>query len=294
MPELPEVETIRRGLESKVRGRVIERVEVRLAKQVRGMSPAAFSRRLAGQRISGLGRRGKYLLFRLSSGALAIHLGMSGQVTFWDHRRRDTPGFLVHRHTGLQKTAGQHAPDRHTHVLLHLKGGDRVQYRDIRQFGHLRFLDDPEAFPPFQRLGLEPLGSGWRREDFFGRLKAHRGGIKARLLAQQTVAGLGNIYADEALHLAGIHPLQRTERMGSQKMEALFQAIPRVLEKGLANGGTTLMDFRGAGGEPGSNQESLRAYGRAGEPCLNCGTAMKKILVAQRTTVFCPNCQTKK
>src|SRR3954463_9954920 len=163
MPELPEVETILRGLEPRVKGRTIVRVEVRLAKQVRGMGAAAFSRALAGRKIVGLDRRGKHLLFRLPDGLVAIHLGMSGQVTYWDHRREDSPGFMVHRHTGLQRTAGQHSPDKHTHVLFHRDGGARIKYRDIRQFGHLRLLppDGLTTHLPLASLGLEPLGTGW-------------------------------------------------------------------------------------------------------------------------------------
>lgn len=296
MPELPEVETIRRGLEPKIKGRVIRKVEVRLAKQVRGMTVAQFSWRLAGQRILSVDRRGKHLLFRLKDGLLAIHLGMSGQVTYWDQTKADSPGFVVHRHTGLQRSKGQHAPDKHTHVLLHLEGGDRVHYRDIRQFGHLRLLpaDALTTFLPLASLGLEPLGAGWTYEVFAAAMKKSGGGIKARFLSQRPVCGLGNIYADEALHAAGVHPRQKIERLTEAMRQALYVAIPAVLRKGVKNGGTTLMDFRGADGESGSNQESLQVYGRAGEDCLSCGTALKKILVAQRTTVFCPHCQKKR
>jgi formamidopyrimidine-DNA glycosylase len=296
LPELPEVETIRRGLEPKVKDRTILRAEVRLAKQVEGLPVADFCRKMAGQKIVSVDRRGKFLLFGLGRGTLAIHLGMSGQVTYWDHARQDSPGFLVHRHTGLQKTPGQHAPDKHTHALFHLDQGDRIQYRDIRQFGLLRFLapGELERWPSISRLGLEPLAKDYTFERFEALLERHKGGLKARLLAQHPVAGLGNIYADEALYLASLHPLKKIQALKEAERRALFEAIPLVLRKGIRNGGTTLMDFRGAEGEHGSNQNSLQVYGRAGENCYRCGAVLSKILVAQRTTVYCPRCQKKR
>ena len=141
MPELPEVETIRRGLEPRVKGRRIVRAEVRLKKQVRGMATAAFEKAVAGRRISGIDRRAKFLLFRLEGGLTLLgHLGMSGQISYWDHRKPDSGSFVVSPLTGLQRTPQQHAVDKHTHALLHLDGGDRIQYRDTRQFGYLRLL----------------------------------------------------------------------------------------------------------------------------------------------------------
>ncbi len=296
MPELPEVETIVRGLKPRVEGRRIERVELRLPKQVRGMDAAAFCRLVGGQVVRRISRRGKYLLMFLDRHVLLGHLGMSGQLTYWDRTRKDTPGFVAHPVTGLQRTPGQHAPDAHTHLLFHLEGGDRVQYRDIRQFGHWRLLEPGqlEGFKPLARLGLEPLGPDWRFDAFRRAFRARRGMVKAALLSQSPVAGLGNIYADEALHLSGVHPRSRIERLREKDLRALFDAIPRVLRKGIRNRGTTLMDFRGAHGEKGRNQESLRVYGRHGANCLACGAALRKILVSQRTTVFCPRCQPKR
>ena len=293
MPELPEVETIRRGLARRVIGRTVARAEVRLAKQVEGMGAAAFARALKGRTIRAVRRRSKFLILQFDPFDLYIHLGMSGQVTFWDHRRPDTAGFVRHKVTGLQKTTGQHAPDKHTHVLLHLEGGDRIQYRDIRQFGYLRLLRPGEEsrWQPLLNLGVEPLEKSFTREAFEALLKEKRGQLKPMLLSQRPVCGLGNIYADEAAHRAGLHPLQKIERMGEAGRDRLYEAIPAVLRLGLKNGGTTLSDFVGAGGEHGRNKESLRVYGRGGQPCLACGKTLKKIQVAQRTTVFCPACQ---
>lgn len=293
MPELPEVESIRLGLDPRIKNRVIERAELRLAKQLRGMKPAEFAARVAGRTISGTGRRGKYLMILLDGETMVIHLGMTGQVTYWDHTKEDQNEFVVLPHTGLQKAAGQHAPDKHTHLLFHLKGGDRIQYRDIRQFGYVRLFapGEIEKFKSISRLGLEPLDRAFTFAAFKKAMAGRRGALKAMLLSQSPIAGLGNIYVDEALFRAGLHPRRKAETLKEPQLKALFKAIPAVLRQGLKFGGTTLMDYRDAMGGKGSNQERLKAYGRAGEPCARCGRALKKILVSQRSTVFCPACQ---
>lgn len=296
MPELPEVEVIRRGLAPKVTGRRIVKAEVRLKKQVRGMSAAVFEKAVAGRRILGLRRRAKFLLIDLEGGqTLLIHLGMSGQVSYWDHRKADSDRFHISPLTGLQRAAGQHAPDKHTHVLLTLDkdGGDRIQYRDIRQFGYLRLMPTPqvEALPSIRRLGIEPLGPGFTRAAFDAALAPRRGGLKALLLNQGAIVGLGNIYSDEACYRARIHPRQDVGRLRPAERDALFEAIPAVLRQALGKGGTTLRDYRKSDGSHGMNQDSLQAYGRGGLPCYRCGAVMKKTLVSQRATVYCPKCQ---
>lgn len=294
MPELPEVETIRRGLAPKVVGRKLLKAEVRLKKQVRGMAAAAFERAVAGKKILAARRRAKFLLFDLSGGqTLLIHLGMSGQVSYWDHKKPDSDKFHVSPLTGLQRVATQHAPDKHTHVLLTLNGGDRIQYRDIRQFGYLRLLPtaEVERLPSIRRLGLEPLGKAFTWEAFQAAMAPRRGMLKALLLNQAAIVGLGNIYSDEACWLSQIHPRQDVSRLKEPQLRALFKAIPAVLEQALGNGGTTLMDYRGSDGTHGMNQDALHAYGRSGEPCHRCGAELGKIQVSQRTTVYCPTCQ---
>jgi formamidopyrimidine-DNA glycosylase len=273
---------------------MLVRVEVRLGKQVRGMAAARFEREAAGRRIEAVERRAKFLLFRLSGGkTLLVHLGMSGQISWWDPAKKDSPGFVVSPLTGLQRTASQHAVDRHTHVLLHLDGGDRIQYRDPRQFGYLRLLDGAAvaALPSMRRLGLEPLGPGFTFEAFSGALAVRRGMLKALLLNQSAVVGLGNIYADEACFAAGLHPRQRLERVREPGRRALFDAIRAVLAQALDNGGTSFRDYRRSDGSHGLNQDRLAVYGRGGEPCQRCGSTLRKTLVSQRTTVFCPRCQ---
>jgi formamidopyrimidine-DNA glycosylase len=227
-----------------------------------------------------------------------IHLGMSGQVSYWDRRKPDEGRFLVSPLTGLQRAATQHAPDKHTHALLTLDkdGGDRIQYRDIRQFGYLRLLDSAQVvtLPSICRLGIEPLGPGFTRAAFDGALKGRRGMLKALLLNQSAVVGLGNIYADEACFAAGLHPKQDVSRLSAAQRDRLFAAIPAVLQQALGAGGTTLMDYRRSDGSHGSNQDNLKAYGHAGLPCANCGATMMRTMVSQRTTVFCPRCQRRK
>jgi formamidopyrimidine-DNA glycosylase len=294
MPELPEVETIRRSLAPRVVGRKIVRAEVRLKKQVRGMAATRFEAAMKGRKIVGLGRRAKFLLFELDKGQTLLgHLGMSGQISYWDHAKADDAGFVVSPLTGLQRSPSQHAVDKHTHVLLHLDGGDRIQYRDIRQFGYLKLLPTEAVaqLPSIRRLGIEPLDRSFTWSAFSAALGRHRGMLKALLLNQSAVVGLGNIYADEACFRSGLHPKQRVEKLKEPQRRALFEAIPAVLNQALANKGTTLMDFRSGDGQHGLNQDSLQAYGRAGEPCFKCGDELSKTQVSQRTTVFCRSCQ---
>lgn len=296
MPELPEVETIRRGLEPKVVGRRIVQATVRLKKQVRGMGAPAFERAIKGRKILRARRRAKFLLFDLEGAkTLLIHLGMSGQVSFWDHRKPDENRFTVSPLTGLQRAVTQHAPDKHTHALFTFDqaGGDRMQYRDIRQFGYLRLLetDAIDKLPSIRRLGLEPLGAGFTWDAFSTALRGRRGMLKALLLNQSAIVGLGNIYADEACFASRLNPRQDVSRLKEAQLRDLFKAIPAVLKQALGNGGTSLMDYRRADGTHGLNQGSLAAYGRAGQACLRCGTTLKKTQVSQRTTVYCPHCQ---
>jgi len=294
VPELPEVETIRRGLQAKVLGRTLVKADVRLKKQVRGLTAARFEVEVAGRRIEALDRRAKFLLLHLSgSKTLMVHLGMSGQLSYWDHVKTDTKDFMVSSLTGLQRTPGQHPVDKHTHVLLVLDQGDRIQYRDPRQFGYMSLVDTAavDRLPSIKRLGMEPLDAGFTPLAFAGALAGRRGMLKPLLLNQSAVVGLGNIYADEACFAAGLHPCQTLERVTLAQIHKLFEAIKAVLDQALGEGGTTFRDYRRLDGTHGRNQQYLRAYGRGGKPCLRCSTPMKKILVAQRGTVFCPKCQ---
>lgn len=292
MPELPEVETIRRGLVEKVRNQVIAEVEIRLKKIVLHPEARRWAPALCGETILDLRRRGKYLIFDTNHFVVLVHLGMTGQLTYWDRECRNDAKFQVHPVTGLQK-ARQHAPDKHTHVRLNLAGGNAIQYRDIRQFGKWRLYSrkDFERSGFFDRLGLEPFGPEYRWQDFLCRFERRSLRIKSLLLDQSFVAGVGNIYADETLFEARVHPERLASSLTLGEKRKLFFAIPKVLRRGLRNGGTTLQDFINADGESGGNQAYLRVYGRAGEKCRRCRSALLRIVINQRSSHFCPHCQ---
>ena len=291
MPELPEVEIIRRGLAEKLPGRVVQSVsgqEVRVF-----LTPLPeIEARLPGQAIVSVERRGKFLILRLESEALVIHLGMTGQVTFWDRAADDSPGFLRHPKTGLQSIR-QHTADQHTHLIVRFSDGNRLHYRDPRKFGKIRRYSAQglEHAEPLAQLGPEPLGPQWSLTRLEGRLKKTRRVIKAALLDQGIAAGVGNIYADEALFRAGIRPTRVSARLSRREIERLWRAIPEVLESGIAFRGTSFRDYIDSDGAQGSNQEQLMVYGRAHEPCRHCGAPIRKIVLTQRGTHYCPRCQ---
>lgn len=284
MPELPEVETVRRSLLPYLPGARVQQVIIRHPKVVLTPLP------LEGDRFSLLERHGKLLMLGLESGrTLLVHLGMTGQLTYRDPRRDDRP-FQRHPTTGLQRTL-QHEVDAHTHVSLDLEGGGALHYRDIRKFGKLRLADSAQRQAQLARMGPDPLTDAWKWERFLGQVKKTHRPIKAVLLDQAVAAGVGNIYADEALFLAGIRPSSRGHRLGAARLKKLFEAVPQVLQQGIHYGGTTLSDYLDAEGNPGSNQEQLWAYGRYGQPCRRCGTTVERSTVAQRTSSWCPGCQ---
>lgn len=292
MPELPEVETIVRMLAPHVDGRRIAKAELRLGRMLLGLPPREFGPALEGRRIERVLRRGKYIVFELEGCALVIHLGMTGQLTWSPAEYAETPGF-VRTVTGLQKPKGVHPVDKHTHLILNLEGGERVLFRDPRTFGKI-FVVPGRGWPEHPRLrilGAEPLDL--KPRPF---LKAHHPAasarpIKALLLDQSFLAGVGNIYADEALFRSGIHPKTPVRDLPEEKMVSLLESVKSVLRKGIRNSGTSFSDYRKPDGSEGSNQERLQVYGRGGEPCRKCGAILAKSVVAQRGTVHCPACQ---
>lgn len=292
MPELPEVETVRRSLLPYLPGRRIERFEIRDPFVLVRPSAEEFQRELQGATFERLERHGKQLIFHLQAQqplALLIHLGMTGQLTFRDPQRSDVP-FSRHAHTGLQRTL-QHPVDKHTHLSFYFAEGRAAHYRDIRKFGKWRLVAPRELDAILGELGPDPLTESWRLADFRGQVRASQRAIKAILLDQGVVAGVGNIYADEALFVAGIRPHTPGHKLSAARLGRLYQAVREVLQKGLEQGGTSLSDYVDGDGQPGRNQESLQAYGRYGLPCLQCGTVMGKTQVAQRTTTWCSRCQ---
>jgi formamidopyrimidine-DNA glycosylase len=272
VPELPEVETIRRGLEPFVVGRGIERAAIRDPRLTRPFDPDEVARQIQGERISGLDRRGKYLVFRFESGrVLLVHLRMTGN---------------------FRVTGNDAASRAHDRAVLRLDNGSDIIYRDTRRFGTW-VLVEPEELEPYlaERVGEDPLTKAFRTAALAARLAGRRAPIKAALLDQRTVAGMGNIYADEALWRARIHPLRPAGELEPDELRRLHRALRDVLRVGIARQGATLSNYATPNGERGRMQEEFKVYGREREPCPRCGTPIEKIRAAGRGTHYCPNCQ---
>ncbi len=266
MPELPEVETVRRTLAPVVEGRTIAAVSFTWPRTCIG-DPRATEDRLTGQRIARLERYGKYLLFRLQrdgrGSLLVVHLRMTGNL-------------LVNGAFGT-----------FTRASMSLDDGTAVVFQDVRKFGRWQWSERLPA--RLAALGPEPLEIG--RDEFAARLRSRRARLKALLLDQEFLRGLGNIYADEALFRARLHPLRSGAEVGPRKARTLHAAIQAVLRDAIAAGGASIRDYRDSRGEQGEFQRQIQIYGRAGEPCVTCATQVRRVLVAQRSTHFCPRCQ---
>ncbi|MFL5938578.1 MAG: bifunctional DNA-formamidopyrimidine glycosylase/DNA-(apurinic or apyrimidinic site) lyase [Gaiellaceae bacterium] len=275
MPELPEVETVRRRLEPVLVGRSFEHVEIEDARLTRPEDPAEVAAALTGERVEALERRGKYLVVRFESGrVLLIHLRMTGNL--------------------LYAPAGEPADVPHRRAVVRLDDGSDVVYRDIRRFGTW-LLVEPKGLDPYlaTRLGGEPLGRTFTVKALSAKLANRKAPVKAALLDQRTLAGLGNIYVDEALWRARIHPLRPARDLGGDEIKALRDGIKKALAAGIARQGATLRDYRQPDGSTGSMQKEFKGYGRGGEPCDRCGTPIEKTRVAGRGTWYCPTCQTR-
>ena len=282
MPELPEVETVRRGLQPVLEGRRITRAQVNRP-DLRWPFPAGMAERLTGARIERLRRRSKYLLADLDTGeTLLMHLGMSGRMLI----SGVTLGGFHYAHS---------APQKHDHVVLEVEGGGRVTFNDPRRFGAMDLVATgaAEAHPLLAGLGPEPLGNGFSEAYLVERLKGRRTPMKAALLDQRIVAGLGNIYVCEALHRAGVSPLRQAGRTSAARIAALVPVIREVLTEALASGGSSLRDYRQADGELGYFQHSFRVYDREGAPCPTpgCGGTVRRTVQSGRSTFWCPGCQ---
>ena len=271
MPELPEVETTRRGVGPRVVGRTVVDAVVRESR-LRWPVPAHLRSLVAGRPVSSVSRRGKYLLFSFGRGTLILHLGMSGSLRVVTDR---TP------------------PDLHDHVDLVLDDGTCLRLRDPRRFGSVHWIEDePMRHPLLVSLGPEPLDDAFSGRWLHNQSRGRRVAVKSFLMNSRVVVGVGNIYANESLFLAGIHPGRRAGRIGLGRYSRLAEAVKQVLQDAIDQGGTTLRDFVGGDGRPGYFSQRLRVYGRQGMPCESCGHPLRQRVVGQRTTVFCPRCQT--
>jgi formamidopyrimidine-DNA glycosylase len=272
VPELPEVETVSQGLRQRALGRHILAVDVRHPAVVVG-SPEQFAAELEGRAIASIERKGKVLaLEMLAENAppryLLVRLGMTGQFTV---RARETP------------------IEPHTHVLLTLRDEQQLRFRDVRRFGRLRCCTRSEMEAVFGRLGPDAQQATW--EQFLAAMRGRHGAVKSWLMNQQCLAGIGNIYADESLFAARIHPLEQPGRISVRRGRRLFQAVRRVLDQAVRLQGTSFSDYVDIEGRPGNYEPRLRVYQRDGEPCQRCGRTIRRIVVAGRSSHFCPHCQ---
>ncbi|MGH7764528.1 MAG: bifunctional DNA-formamidopyrimidine glycosylase/DNA-(apurinic or apyrimidinic site) lyase [Candidatus Dormibacteraceae bacterium] len=273
MPELPEVETIVADLRPHLAGRTIVRCELLFPTIVRHPEPEAFIDSIAGMQIVSVGRRGKFILIKLSVDLLlVVHLGMTGQLRLVD---AGTPMSL------------------HTHVVFILDDGRHLRYRDPRRFGRV-LLGTEQALllsKTLPRLGPEPIDPDFAADELYRRLRQRRTSLKAVLLDQAAIAGVGNIYADESLHRARLRPDRMAAGVSRKSAHRLHESLRESLRVAIKNRGSSVDTYRDAWGELGAQQEQLQVYGRAGEPCFACGRRLSMIRIAGRTTVFCRRCQ---
>ena len=270
MPELPEVETTRRGLEPHVAGRRILQLALH-EPRLRWRVPDDLPAKLAGQRITGTGRRAKYLLITLESGTLLVHLGMSGTLRVLP---ADTPRIA------------------HDHYDLLLDSGNTLRFNDPRRFGSLHYTsEDPELHPLLARLAPEPFDSTFDADYLWRVIRRRQASIKQVLMNSRLVVGVGNIYASETLFRARIRPRRRAQSLTREEVARLVKAVRAVLSMAIKVGGTTLRDYVGANGEPGYFRQKLYVYERAGEPCRVCGTVVRQLTQQGRSTYYCSGCQ---
>jgi formamidopyrimidine-DNA glycosylase len=285
MPELPEVETVRKGLEPSLAGARLSRVETRRP-DLRFPLPEGFVQRLSGARIERLDRRAKYLLAPLDRGdTLVMHLGMTGRFDIEGVGAPARPGGFIY--------ASPRDP-KHDHVVFETEAGGRIVYSDPRRFGFMDLIPTAELdqHPWFKGMGPEPLGPDFTPERLRAAFKDRKQSPKTLLLDQRVVAGLGNIYVCEALHMARISPLKPAGKVPKAKIEALVQAIRVVLIEAIEAGGSTLRDYAGADGALGYFQHRFKVYGREGQPCRReDGGVIRRVVQAGRSTFFCPACQ---
>lgn len=274
MPELPEVETTLRGIRPHLKDQRITQVEVRNPR-LRQPIPPDFALQVSGQTIGVLSRRAKYILIALERGCLLVHLGMTGSLR-------------------IESTDAPLRP--HDHLELKLGSGQRLRFHDPRRFGLFLWLPEaPEealtTHPLLKKLGPEPLGDAFSGEHLYALSQKRRVAVKAFIMDGAVVVGVGNIYANEALFIAGIHPAYPCNRISLAGYRLLARVIRTVLEAAIQQGGTTLRDFVREDGQPGYFTASLRIYGRTGEPCGKCGESVQQMVIAQRMSFFCPHCQ---
>jgi formamidopyrimidine-DNA glycosylase len=273
MPELPEVETVKNTLNQLIAGKTIQKVDVRLARLIRRPDDIRlFETLLANRSVQRVERRGKFLLIHLDELVLVSHLRMEGRYG------------LYHGHEPEEK---------HTHVVFHFTDGTQLRYKDVRQFGTMDLLAPGELLthPSLGKLGAEPLSDEFTADQFRRLIRGRTTRIKPLLLNQECVVGIGNIYADESLFAAGIHPERIAGQLTDEELNRLHAAIVETLREAVAKGGSSIKSYVNGQGEMGMFQHQLKVYGRKGEPCVRCGSLIERIVVSGRGTHYCPVCQ---
>lgn len=280
MPELPEVENVKQGLNKLVTGETIQHVEVRWRRIIDEPTPHEFASRLRGQTIERVERRGKFLLFYFDDYVMISHLRMEGKYLLAEPK---TNGELPRR-------------DNHTHIIFHLDSGKKLVYHDVRKFGRMYLVNKGEEFAhkSLAKLGPEPTEGDFLLEEMQEFLTRRTKAIKGVLLDQQIVVGVGNIYADEILYRAQIHPGTPANRLTDAEEERLHEAVIYILNNAVNSGGTTIRTYKNAFGDAGTYQDELKVYGKDGDDCPTCGTEIAKTKIAGRGTHYCPVCQAMK
>jgi len=290
VPELPEVEVTRRLIEPLLVGRRISSVRTTRDSYFFLTKPATLKRNLLGRRVVELSRRGKYLLAQLDDGKrLMLHLGMTGQL--FSQYATSVRLLSASRRSSLSPEAQLcFEPDTHTHLQLRFEDrGPDVFFRDVRKFGKVRLLRRGQSDPRLEKLGVDALEASG--EQLFRLTRGRKAAIKTLLLAQGVIAGVGNIYADEALFLAGIRPTRRASSLSRRRCGDLVASLRKVLLRSIESGGSSISDFIAPDGRDGGYQDERHAYGRGGEPCTRCDGRIRKVALGQRATHFCPRCQ---
>jgi formamidopyrimidine-DNA glycosylase len=287
VPELPEVETVCRQLEPELRGREIEALEVLDARWCRPTPPRRLERPVAGATIERLGRRGKYLLLGLDGGrTLVMHLRMTGNLVLVEGERRLDPSGGMRLYEGERSTS-----ERHLRARFRLDDGRELWFTDPRRFGEAALIEDAKLGERLAKLGVEPLSDEFTPEALGEAATGRTAPLKSFLLDQSRVAGVGNIYADEALFRARLHPLSPAGSMKPKHLDALRDAVVAALEAGIERGGASIDDYRDGRGEKGTMQDEFLVHTREGEPCPECGGPISRIVVSGRSTYYCPSCQ---
>ena len=292
VPELPEVEVTRRELEPKLLGRSIAHVQTTSPSYFFLTPPARLRKQLAGRRADGLRRIGKYLLLELDDGSsVLLHLGMTGQLFF----SGEPSVRLLNALRGVSLSPEQQAqarfvPDAHTHLVVSFADeGPQLYFRDVRKFGKVEWLKQGAQSPRLDKLGVDALVA--RGSDLYAAAHKRRIPIKTVLLDQSVLAGVGNIYADEALYLAGVHPERRAARVKPEQCDVIVAAVQRVMLRSIETGGSSISDYVRPDGERGRYQDERNVYARTDEPCRQCGTIIRRKVLGARSTHFCPSCQ---